>query len=202
MTAAIVAAVVVLWVAAWPSRSVPATGFLDPRPSAAHHRRGLPRPQHVVRRLGHAVRDRCRCRTSGSSVRRVHGSRRRHSTTRASELCERSPVHRCGGDQHQHRALHSAGTRYSAVSPRGRGIGGSRRRSPSGRLRHRRAPGFPEAGAGLARLDRRRRRRRVAERRQRMAERVVAEPGPDAARLPCETRRGARLDARSGERHY
>ena len=30
MTAAIVAAVVVLWVAAWPSRSVPATGFLDP----------------------------------------------------------------------------------------------------------------------------------------------------------------------------
>jgi hypothetical protein len=30
MTAAIVAAVVVLWVAAWPSRPVPATGFLDP----------------------------------------------------------------------------------------------------------------------------------------------------------------------------
>ena len=203
MTAAIVAAVVVLWVAAWPSRSAPATGFA--RPGAFS---GAPSPGPststarcpTARARGPRLPPPPPERVFSSSCSRITATARDNPSLRAMSsgvLCIDAVEISTNAGHYIALGLGAApyrlGGEASAVVEDVRRLGGF------GIVAH---PDSPRPALAWRDWTRRRRRRRVAERRQRMAERVVAEPGPDAARLPCETRPGARLDARSGERHY
>ena len=89
------------------------------------------------------------------------------------------------------------GLRARAV-PAGRGaVRRRRRRRAAGWVRLRSPPGFGEARAGLDGLDDADRRRRVAERRQRVAGRVAFAARARPARLRGAARTCARLDSRS-----
>ena len=155
VTAALVAAVAVL-VGVTPRRRGAWRCPLDERRSAAPADGTVPGAFHVHTNrsdgLQHARRDRGRRGARRAEVHRVHRSRRRHAHARSAGVSIRRAVPRRRGDQHRRRPLHRARHAGVAVSARRRGARRRRGRPPARRVRHRRASGFAEAGAALARV--------------------------------------------------